>query len=487
MFCSKCGKEIEKAAFCPYCGAKQDDEKVVKTKSGKKKGKGWIVVCIILLLMIGAAGVGIHHYILQGIPDKYIRLIQEGRAEEAQSLYNEKIAGNDQQLETAYQKVSENIKEIKRDFVNGSITYEAAKAELSEYSSFYKTEVNNAISDLDRLKKSQDVFQQAENSYQNEDYEQAYMHYKTVDKEDPEYKTAQTHMQECYQILLDQALELAGNYENKKEYLDAIDILEEKSDIWHDSDLEMISKKVNEYRKSYLSERINDMQGFIDAEDYEDAFALLKQIKNDIGEDEMLAEIEKKLNENYKENISAQIDSAIGDRNIEKAMQVIHSAEDYLPEDEDFLALEDKIKEYVPVLMADMEPYAESGSISTGEKTDTMGNTYTYAFKGSRDIRDSDAYVIYDIAGKYNYLNGTVAVCKKSGGNSIDKKFVGHIRIYGDDRLLWSDDNITAITKPYDIQVDVKNVVDLKIEMYGAGNLGNSGISVLFGNPTLSK
>ncbi len=39
MFCSKCGKEIEKTTFCPYCGAKQDDEKKIDFKSEKRKEK----------------------------------------------------------------------------------------------------------------------------------------------------------------------------------------------------------------------------------------------------------------------------------------------------------------------------------------------------------------------------------------------------------------------------------------------------------------
>ena len=484
MFCSKCGKEIEKTTFCPYCGAKQEKEKKVEPKSEKKKGKGRIIVCVILLLVAGAAGVGIYRYIQQRIPDKYIKLVQEGKTEEAQSLYSEKIAGNDQQLDTTYQKVSDDIKKIKDDFNDEVIAYETAREELAGYSSFYKTEVDNAISELDRLKESKAAFQQAEEKYQKEEYEQAYMYYKEVDKEDSGYKAAQAHMQDCYQILLDQVLELAGDYENKKEYLKAIDVLEEKTGIWNDSDLKMIYEKIDDFKESYLAEKIDDLQGFIDTENYEDAYGLLKQVKEDIGEAEMLTDIEEELNENYKKNISDQIDSAIGDRNIEEAMQIVHSAEAYLPEDEDLLVLEDKIKEYVPVSMSDMEPYAESG-ISTGENIDTMGNTYVYAFKGYRDMKDGEAYAIYDISGQYNYFNATVAVRKKSNG--IDKKFIGHIRIYGDDRLLWSDDNITSITKPYDIQVDIKNVEDLKIEMYGAGNLGMSGISVLLGNPTLSK
>ena len=85
-------------------------------------------------------------------------------------------------METTYRRVSDNIKNIKSDFNDGVITYEAAREELAGYSSFYKTEVDDAISELDRLKESKAAFQQAEEKYQKEEYEQAYMYYKEVDK-----------------------------------------------------------------------------------------------------------------------------------------------------------------------------------------------------------------------------------------------------------------------------------------------------------------
>lgn len=139
------------------------------------------------------------------------------------------------------------------------------------------------------------------------------------------------------------------------------------------------------------------------------------------------------------------------------------------------------------VSMETLNPYA-SGEFGLGHefsKEDTLGNTYAFAFHGYMDIEDGGAYEIFNIQSKYKYLNATVAVAKP--WHHVGEKCIGHIKIYGDDRLIWSDDNIKGTTKPYDIQVNIEGVEDLKIEMYGDGNLYNYGIHVLLCNPTLSE
>lgn len=136
------------------------------------------------------------------------------------------------------------------------------------------------------------------------------------------------------------------------------------------------------------------------------------------------------------------------------------------------------------VSMENMDPYAE-GTYGLGHETsetDTLGNTYAFALRGYMSVRDGGAYEIYNIGKQYKYLCATVAVAKR---DHIREDYRGHIRIYGDDRLLWSNDDIMGTTKPYDIQVDIEGVEDLKIEMYGAGNMGNYGIHILLCNPTL--
>ena len=59
----------------------------------------------------------------------------------------------------------------------------------------------------------------------------------------------------------------------------------------------------------------------------------------------------------------------------------------------------------------------------------------------------------------------------------------GHIRIYGDGRLLFERSNITSNTKPYNIELNISGVTDLKLEMYGqSSELGWSSINAVLVN-----
>lgn len=501
MFCSKCGKEIEKAAFCPYCGAKQDDEKVVKTKSEKKKGKGWIVVCIILLLMIGAAGVGIRHYILQGIPDKYIRLIQEGRTEEAQSLYNEKIAGNDQQLETAYQKVSENIKKIKRDFADGSITYEDAKAELSEYSSFYKAEVNNAISDLDRLKKSKNAFQQAEKNYQNEEYEKAYKLYQDVKDDDVNYSSAQERLKECYGLITEQAFKIADDYSNQKKYGMAISQLENKKEIMNSTDATKATEKIKEYKELYLNEKQERINEFIKEEDYKNAYSTIKQMEQD-GFREIAGQIREGLDDAYIDYITKEINNNIKNDQLENAIGILNIAKKRIGDRDELIALEDVIKEYQPVRMVDMDTFYYDGNKNyvyewgAGDR-DNIGDSgywgYRYCvmdtgWQDGNEWKYREWKYTYLIDGKYDNFDAVLATSEESK-DYISDNYDAYIEVYNGDMLIYTSEKTRGGVKPLQIHATITNAQEVTVVVKGrAFNCGGSKkFEVGLLNPTFSK
>ena len=105
------------------------------------------------------------------------------------------------------------------------------------------------------------------------------------------------------------------------------------------------------------------------------------------------------------------------------------------------------------------------------------GGTYTFGFEGFMCQSDGENSCTYALDQPYRYLTGTVAVT----GGASDR--CGIIRIYGDGRLLWADENLKSSTAPYEITVDISGVSDLKVEMYAAE--GDDGPAVLLGEPML--
>lgn len=116
---------------------------------------------------------------------------------------------------------------------------------------------------------------------------------------------------------------------------------------------------------------------------------------------------------------------------------------------------------------------------------DGWDNQYFYALRGSMSVSDGSTYDLYDLNGQYHYFTATVTPGKSD--QTPRSNYTAIIRIYGDDRLLFSDEHLTTATRPYEIQLDVRNVMDLKIEMYGQGNIGTDGIRSMLGNPCVLK
>ena len=138
-----------------------------------------------------------------------------------------------------------------------------------------------------------------------------------------------------------------------------------------------------------------------------------------------------------------------------------------------------------------MDPYTSGTHKLSGYTSveDTLGNVYSEALLGASNKDGTwgvgECSLTFSIDKQYTCLFATVAVRKNTSG--ISDTAIGIIRIYGDDRLLWSDENIRKDTKPYDIEVDITGVTDLKIEMYGDENMGTNGIHTLLCEPKLSE
>lgn len=131
------------------------------------------------------------------------------------------------------------------------------------------------------------------------------------------------------------------------------------------------------------------------------------------------------------------------------------------------------LRELQPYVTGDEELYTDYNRYDSF-RTDTMGNMYSYVLYS---LAPEGASATYCIDQEYAIFSATVAVRQGADSNKI-----GIIRIYGDGRLLWSDENIRKDTKPYNIEVDISGITDLKIEMYY-----RAGLRALLCDPMLSE
>ena len=132
-----------------------------------------------------------------------------------------------------------------------------------------------------------------------------------------------------------------------------------------------------------------------------------------------------------------------------------------------------------PVDLTSLEPYYEGAvQIERNGLTDIFGNKYRsglrgYMSPGDPAKYDMDCFSVWDLSGQFRTLTATGIIRKQDKSS----RYEGSYKIYGDDKLLYSREGIGSMTRPYEIVIDITGVTDLKIEMYGDGNMGTNGIN----------
>jgi len=181
-----------------------------------------------------------------------------------------------------------------------------------------------------------------------------------------------------------------------------------------------------------------------------------------------------------------QAEKAFGNNlDYEAALKIIKQAQQKYPTDPDLKAKEDYYMLFVPVSIFDLNPFTTGRFILDVwyNQKDTMGNIYEKSFRAYMGALDGGQSSTYDIGKKFNVLKGKVSIFEGTG-SSPD---TGYIKVYGDGKLIYSKTDFIGATKPFDISIDITGVTDLKIEMSADGNMGWSGLSILFSDVTLQR
>ena len=271
----------------------------------------------------------------------------------------------------------------------------------------------------------------------------------------------------------------AGQYEA------AIECFDEVS--WSDCNHTDAKDKTEQAKTKIKEQKIADATKKVDEKEYVDALQILEEVIDEYGEDKEIKALLEKCETEYVDVTIKQAEEAFKkiSTDWEKSVKIIKQAQQYFPDNEKLEKQIEKYEKYAPVSLFSLNYYTQGSygdlSQSTNE-TDTMGNKYDKVFKGYCDSGDDQSNT-YDIGKKYNLFSGTYAVDMDSKGTAS----IGWIKIYGDGKLLWESGIITASTKPKKFTVDVTGVTDLKIRMCGNGNLFSYGMKTILANPTLQR
>ena len=259
-------------------------------------------------------------------------------------------------------------------------------------------------------------------------------------------------------------LQKADDLENAGDYGGAVRELETALQlIGSDAKLE---ERVYQVGKTEILETVAKCE---ESQEYDVAIQFISDRIDDYENDSQVVLAYNRCKDAFRDSVIQEAEAAYESSGYESALSIVNNALTVLPGDPQLTSEKDIYTACIPVDLTTLTPYFEGYiTVLTGEVTDTLGNTYHSGLKGymyESDASKFECYNIWDIGGEYNTLTATGVVLEDGKGARGTALF----RIYGDGVLLYEKTDIDSKTKPYEIEVDITGVTDLKIEMYGHG------------------
>lgn len=227
-----------------------------------------------------------------------------------------------------------------------------------------------------------------------------------------------------------------------------------------DSDYADACEKLETASENYVQDVIKRADESIAEDNYMKAASLLKDAIRIIPDDATLLAKLNTCEKNYIAKVISDADAVFTDyTKYEDALRIIQAGMQNYPDNDELSLKYEYYLEYTPVSVFDLNTFTvERGGLDVYDNiTDNMQNTYEKAYY-HRSNKSSNTY---DIMKEYNIFRATVAIPNISQGSESNASII----IYGDGKVLWKKTDISGSLKPFDIDVDVTGVTDLKIEM----------------------
>lgn len=506
MFCEKCGSKINEGhMFCTSCGAKRPEKepvkvaeaasvsqstdtqfgcnstqnsgfipeyeisqkKITKERKGISKGKLALIitVCALGLIIVVGAVFGVLYFTSD--EQKIIRAMDNGEYDKAVSLYNE----SDGDMSVFFEgSIESRLEKIKDDFLKEEIEYEVANMELSTIEKMNLSSVSETLRSVrtfvSELNSSRTYFSTAESLFAQGDYANAIENYRMVIEEDSNYETAKNNLEAAVDELRSETLSSAEAFAGEGLYDKAIS--EIKTALNTISNDEELTKKLELYSKDF-NEQIKETalakaEEYSKDDDLENAICTIQGAIVDVGDDSKLMSALNSYTDNYVEKVIQSVDSLTKEKDYANAISVLNSAIKLLPDNE---KLKDKlaiVEENKPVLLSSLTPINGGWNWNEGDPTDPFGVTYSNA--GNFAIINgawygSECYSEYRLYGDYKILTGSLV-----SHADIPEKGYSQIKVFADDKLIYTSPKIERKTDLTDFSVNVSGADYIKILVY---------------------
>lgn len=534
MFCKKCGKIVkEGAAFCASCGA---PVAAAGASSGStspaerprrprkehvpmsKKKKTCIILSAVAGLLIAAVISGLVYY-LQSPARKAAALFADGDTAAAWDLYLEEgikdnklqswifsgrmnseckkakteydnneidcisllgflstaisTDGVDESWKNTYSEIlNQRCDAIKTAFDSGEMDYSTATEELMalETLDLYGTNpekyTDSTLALVENKQAQLTEYNDAMEMYESGDLEGAIERLSSIDEESPKYAEAQEKYAAAVEAYRSDVVQNVNDFIERNDFSQAIILLKHALRIL-DGDEEltgMLESCEERYAEDVRYEAMTRSTELIADKEYAQALKVLAEALDKLGQDLMLQSAYDDCVSVYVKDVVAKADQLMQDKAFSDAIGLVNKALQVLPDNSILLAKKAEIEDKKPVPISTLRLIdSYDWSVNEYEPVDIFGNLhmseYTCALYNSNSMfgtTGTSNYAEYRSYGEYSILTGTISPYQYIEGAIF--------RIYLDDVMVeWYE--IGKKTDPIHFEIDISNADYIRFDI----------------------
>ena len=534
MFCKKCGKIVkEGAAFCASCGA---PVAAAGASSGSvspaerprrprkehvpmsKKKKTCIILSAVAGLFFAAVISGLVYY-LQSPARKAAALFADGDTAAAWDLYLEEgikdnklqswifsgrmnseckkakteydnneidcisllgflstaisTDGVDESWKNTYNEIlNQRCDAIKTAFDSGEMDYSTATEELMalETLDLYGTNpekyTDSTLALVENKQAQLTEYNDAMEMYESGDLEGAIERLSSIDEESPKYAEAQEKYAAAVEAYRSDVVQNVNDFIERNDFSQAIILLKHALRIL-DGDEEltgMLESCEERYAEDVRYEAMTRSTELIADKEYAQALKVLAEALDKLGQDLMLQSAYDDCVSVYVKDVVAKVDQLMQDKAFSDAIGLVNKALQVLPDNSILLAKKAEIEDKKPVPISTLRLIdSYDWSVNEYEPVDIFGNLhmseYTCVLYNSNSMfgtTGTSNYAEYRSYGEYSILTGTISPYQYIEGAIF--------RIYLDDVMVeWYE--IGKKTDPIHFEIDISNADYIRFDI----------------------
>lgn len=450
-------------------------EEVIAPKEKKKLSKGKIIAILVLVVVLAAAATaGVLYMKWYNSPEQqYQRALDSGNDAEVEEIINEyeELRNSDTVADTLNTK----LEELQRSFLEETIEYSAAVAELDRIQNQGVTgtleNLTKVRSYIEALNASRVAYKTAESFFNSENYAEAIDQYKKVIEDDPNYSDAAAKIEACYNKYRDKALADAEALTVSGSYESAIGLLESALTVLpNDAKIqEKIILYTSKLSEMEISDALANAKTYADAGDYANAIRAIAAHYAENPNNYQLSTRYGEYTKAYEDQVIAAVDTLAASRKYDEAIEQVKSAQTLLPDSQ---VLKDKItalESSKPTALSSMTPINGGWEWNKGTPEDPFGNNYSgsvnFAILLSEDYwGDPISFEAeYRVDSKYTTVTGYMVPYTSIGEDSTYK-----VMIYTDDgsdnfQLVYTSPDIGRKTDSTPFEANIAGAKYVKI------------------------